>query len=268
MDFMARELVPRTAQALVATALGMTPDDAAGAPSGRLMQPAGARTEAGLAEAAGAAPDRPERTGTATSVVAPSSRGRIRLTRFAALVALPLVVTTPSMWGHGSVAHEILQWLGYAAIIICVLGRVLCTAYIGGRKRVDLVRSGPFSIVRNPLYCFSFVGVVGIGLLTGTLTWPFVFGVAFAAYYNVIVRREEAFLLSRFPVAYREYVATVPRWIPDFRKWRDVEDTAVKPAFVFRSLQEGAWFFVAFPVLEATQRLLAAGLIPSTLPLP
>ena len=246
----------------------MTPDDAVGTRSEHLMQPARARTEAGLAEAAGVAPDRPERTGTATEVAPPSARGRIRVTRIAALVVLPLVVTTPSMWEHGSVAHEILEWLGYAAIIVCVLGRVLCTAYIGGRKRVDLVKSGPFSIVRNPLYCFSFVGVVGIGLLTGTLTWPLVFGIAFAAYYRVIVRREEAFLLSRFPVDYREYVATVPRWIPNFGKWRDVENAGVKPAFVSRSLQEGAWFFVAFPVLEATKRLLAAGLIPSILSLP
>ena len=246
----------------------MTPDAADSALSGPLMQPARARTEAGLSEAAGAAPDRPERTDTVTSVAPPSARGRIRVTRFAALVVLPLVVTTRSMWEHGSVAHAILEWLGYAAIIICVLGRVLCTAYIGGRKRVDLVRSGPFSIVRNPLYCFSFVGVVGIGLLTGTLTWPFVFGIAFAAYYKVIVRREEAFLLSRFPVYYREYVETVPRWIPDFRKWSDADNATVKPAFVFRSLQEGAWFFVAFPVLEGTKGLLAAGLIPSIMSLP
>ncbi len=245
----------------------MTPDDADNASSRHLIQPARGRTEVSLSEAAGAAPDRPEGTDTATSVVPPSARGRIRVTRFAALVALPLVVTTPSMWGQGSVAHETLQWLGYAAIIICVLGRAWCTAYIGGHKRVDLVRSGPFSIVRNPLYCFSFVGVVGIGLLTGTLTWPFVFGIAFAVYYRVVVRREEAFLLSRFPADYREYVETVPRWIPDFRKWRDSDNATVKPAFVSRSLQEGAWFFVAFPVLEGTKRLLAAGLMPSILPL-
>ncbi len=246
----------------------MTPDDVENSPSGRLSQPARARTEADLAEAAGAAHDRPESVGAAASAVPPSARGRIRVTRFAALVVLPLVVTTPSMWGHESVAHEILQWLGYAATIVCVLGRTWCTAYIGGRKRLDLVRSGPFSVVRNPLYCFSFLGVVGIGLLTGTLTWPFVFGIAFAVYYSVIVRREETFLLARFSEDYQGYMATVPRWIPNFRKWCDVGDATVQPAFVYRSLRDGAWFFIAFPVLEGTERLLAAGLIPSTLPLP
>ena len=221
-----------------------------------------------LSVAAGAAPDRPERTDTATSVAPPSARGRIRVTRFAALVALPWVVTTPSMWGQGSVAHEIAPMARLcrdhhlrpgAGLVYgvhrwpqesrpCQVGSVFdspesalllqlrgCRGYWTADRHADLAIRVRYCICGLLQSC----GAAGRSLFAFTFSG----------------------------VYYREYVATVPRWIPAFRKWSDADDATVKPAYVSRSLQEGAWFFVAFPVLEGTKRLLAAGLIPSILPL-
>jgi protein-S-isoprenylcysteine O-methyltransferase Ste14 len=51
--------------------------------------------------------------------------------------------------------HEPFEYVGYALVIVCVVGRIWCSAYVGGYKNTKLIDTGPFSIVRNPLYVFS-----------------------------------------------------------------------------------------------------------------
>jgi len=197
-----------------------------------------------------------------------SSRNRTRHTRWVVFAVAPLMTVAPSMWGEGSALHEGLEWLGYTAVIACVLGRAWCTIYIGGFKKREIVKQGPYSIVRNPLYDFSFLGVVGIGLLTGSLTWAVLLAIGFMLYYRVTVRREETYLLANFPSSYRGYLEQVPRWVPDFRLWRDTVGATVRPALVARTLRDGALFFIAFPLLEAIDALHHAGFIPSLIVVP
>jgi protein-S-isoprenylcysteine O-methyltransferase Ste14 len=77
-----------------------------------------------------------------------------------------------------------------------------------------LVASGPFALVRNPLYIGNIALWVGFAL-TARLVWlaPLVF-VLLAAEYHAIVRWEEGLLEARLGNAYRDYVARVPRWLP------------------------------------------------------
>ena len=184
----------------------------------------------------------------------------------AALLMAPAMVVTQSMWSEGP--HETLEWLGYAAIILCVLGRAWCTIYIGGRKRSEIVALGPYSVVRNPLYLFSFIGVTGIGLQFGEVTWALLMMAAFALYYRQVVRREESVLSAAFPVAYPAYCARTPRWLPDLRLWRNADSIAVNPALLTRALIDGAMFFVALPIIELLDYLHESGLVPTLLSLP
>lgn len=197
----------------------------------------------------------------------PSLQRHRRLhTLAAALLVAPAMIMTRSMWSEGP--HETMEWVGYALIVLCVLGRAWCTIYIGGRKRSEIVALGPYSVVRNPLYVFSFIGVIGIGLQFGQITWAALMMVAFALYYRQIVRREEAVLRAAFPVDYPEYCARTPRWLPDLRLWRNTETMTVNPALITRALVDGAVFFLAFPLLELLDYLHSSGLLPTVLSLP
>jgi hypothetical protein len=149
-----------------------------------------------------------------------------------------------------------------------VLGRAWCSAYIGGRKKYELIALGPYSVVRNPLYVFSFIGVAGIGFASGTVTFLVVLTALFAAYYRVVVAREEAFLASGFGEKFASYRARVPRWIPDFSLWQDAEEIAVKPRFLLITLRDSAIFLLAFPLLELVEYAHGAGLLPVLLRLP
>lgn len=77
-----------------------------------------------------------------------------------------------------------------------------------------LIETGPFALVRNPLYLGNLAIWVGFALTAGLL-WlaPIVLGLL-AVEYHAIVRWEEQLLESRLGEAYREYCARVPRWIP------------------------------------------------------
>lgn len=196
------------------------------------------------------------------------ARRRIPLTRAVAIVLGIAFLGVTSRTSAGSAGHELLEFTSYALLIVAVLGRTWCSLYIGGRKTKQLIAAGPYSVVRNPLYVFSFLGVIGIGLASGTITLPSVLCLLFAAYYRAVVRHEERILSEFFGPVYREYMAQVPRWLPDFTLWRDDRRPEVQPRAVFLTMRDSMWFFIALPAFEAVDWLQATGYLPVLFHLP
>jgi protein-S-isoprenylcysteine O-methyltransferase Ste14 len=92
-----------------------------------------------------------------------------------------------------------------------------------------LVDTGPFALVRNPLYVGNILVWVGFAL-SARLVWlaPLA-AVLLGAEYQAIVRWEEQLLASRLGASYRDYATQVPRWLPNFRgqtRVRQVSDPA------------------------------------------
>jgi protein-S-isoprenylcysteine O-methyltransferase Ste14 len=214
----------------------------------------------------------PEAEGSRAGVSAPPRPGQVGNrrwhTRLFLLILLPPIALTEAAWPEGGLVREVLEWSGYVAIVVCVLGRAWCATYIAGRKSRELVDRGPYSIVRNPLYGFSLVGLTGVGLSSGSITWAALLLLGSSAYYRFVVGREESHLCAAFPVAFERYRASTPRWIPALRLWRDAAQVTIRPALVARTLLDGACFFAAVPLLEALAAAHAAGLLPSLLTLP
>jgi len=113
--------------------------------------------------------------------------------------------------------------LTIAGIAVVALGEALRlwgVHHIGviSRTRSDrlgpLVTSGPFGLVRNPLYLGNIALWVGFAL-SGRLIWMVPVAVAvLGLQYHAIVRWEERLLASRLGDRYRSYLISVPRWIP------------------------------------------------------
>jgi protein-S-isoprenylcysteine O-methyltransferase Ste14 len=194
-------------------------------------------------------------------------KARRRHTLWFAVFVTLLLLVTGSAWPVEGATHENLEWLGYALVIVGVLGRVACAAYIGGRKNEEIIVDGPYSVVRNPLYVFSFIGVAGIGLGTGTVTVPAVLLAVFALYYGRVVAHEEAYLLARFQADYLGYMRNVPRWWPKPGLWRSPQEMTIRPKFILLTIRDSAIFFVAYPVLELLDWLHEAGILPVLLSL-
>ncbi len=130
----------------------------------------------------------------------------------AVLLLFAMFFTT---WGRrGSAA---LNW----AIGLTLFGaawalRIRSQQYLRYRLREDggLATSGPYAYVRNPVYIANITGLGALCIMCG-LYWMTPIAVAWAAIvYHLAVRFEEIRLSKRFGEPYREYLRTVPRWIP------------------------------------------------------
>lgn len=185
----------------------------------------------------------------------------------AILGVIAFAAVTRSIGGE-TLLHEGLEALGLALIAICIIGRAWCSLYIGGRKKAEIVDRGPYSITRNPLYVFSFMGAFGMGALTGSATIAVMFLLIAVAVFAATVRREEAWLSSTFGEVYAAYVARTPRFWPNLSLWRDGDTLEIRPAFFLRTLLDGVVMVIAYPLFEAIEYLQDIGWIRILLSLP
>jgi len=135
---------------------------------------------------------------------------------------LPIVAALLLIPPRGSDAA--LTWLTLAGVPVVLLGelvRMWGVHHIGAisRTRSDrlgpLIDSGPFAMVRNPLYLGNILLWLGFAV-TARLPWlvPIIL-VLLLLEYHAIVRWEERLLETRIGASYRLYMQRVPRWIPN-----------------------------------------------------
>lgn len=187
-------------------------------------------------------------------------RRRLAIAGVIALI-LAALLTIRSAW-ESDWAHEYIEDIGIGIIVLSILGRMWCTLYIGGRKSSEIVRLGPYSISRNPLYVFSTTGAAGIGMMTGSLTVALALAlVCYAAFYFVILA-EEGYLQRIFGETYTTYKSEVPRFLPKFSIYKERELLSVRASMLYKTLADGLVFFVSYPLLEFVEYLQSIDVLP------
>lgn len=177
-----------------------------------------------------------------------------RIRKLAVLVALVGLMgasmVTQSIDGIDGDWHERVESIGLVAIVVSIVGRAWCSLYIGGRKKSEIVDRGPYSVTRNPLYVFSYIGAFGIGAQSGSASVGAAFVLAAMVVFYMTVKREEAFLQREFGAVYAVYKARTPRFWPRFSLWRDEEQLTIRPALFVTTILDGLVFLLAIPVFE------------------
>ena len=183
------------------------------------------------------------------------------------LAAVILAVFSTTFWGDNAF-HEGIENFGLGAMVIAIVGRAWCSLYIGGRKKAEIVDTGPYSISRNPLYLFSYVAAFGVGAQTGSLTMALLFTAIAVIVFYFTLKREEAWLLNAFGEPYAAYMRRTPRCGPDFSKWRDSDTLQVRPEFFLSTIRDGLVMLLAIPIFEAIEKLQTMGVITTIFRLP
>jgi len=144
------------------------------------------------------------------------------------------------------------------AILLTLAGaalRIWGTAYLGSSivhsssmHGNQVMVSGPYRYVRNPLYLGTWLFAIGVSILmppTGALF----FLVVMALFYIRLILGEEAFLGSRLGAPYQEYRQRVPRLFPSPRA--GVPASAAHPHWFESAYSEifAAGFAVCYAVL-------------------
>jgi protein-S-isoprenylcysteine O-methyltransferase Ste14 len=188
-------------------------------------------------------------------------RIRIAALRILFVICLPLLIFTKSAWAEQKWVFEILEVTGILLIITAVLGRFWAILYIGGNKNQTVMQDGPYSICRHPLYLFSTIGVIGFGLMLGTLVITALLGAAVFFILAATARREETFLRSKFGAEYDTYGARVPLILPNLSLFRTQPTVHVNIKTLRINFFDSLVFLVLIPIADLMEAIKEAGLV-------
>lgn len=189
------------------------------------------------------------------------SKKRILFSRVIALIfIIVLLGRKPDVTNE--ILFVIFSMIGLILTGVGALGRVWASMYIYGYKTKKLINEGPYSVVRNPLYCVSFIGAVGLAIASMNLLFLILLIVAYLTYYPLVVRSEEEGLKKALGEDYLNYIKTVPRFIPKFSLFKLPEVYDVNAKKYVRAFVDAIWFFVAYGVITVLAIMHLKNIIP------
>lgn len=116
--------------------------------------------------------------------------------------------------------------VGAIPLIFGELLRLWAVGYAGGATRSrtlgaasDLVTTGPYAYVRNPLYLGNLLLSLGICVIANVYWMIIVLLVGYFIQYLPIIASEEAYLREFCGAAYQAYSTAVSRFIPRLRSY-------------------------------------------------
>jgi protein-S-isoprenylcysteine O-methyltransferase Ste14 len=110
----------------------------------------------------------------------------------------------------------VMAGLGFAVWARVHLGRNW-SGTVTVKENHELVRSGPYAIVRHPIYAGLLLAMLGTAIAVGE--WRGLLSFCFlSAAFLLKLRREERFMAESFPDTYASYRAQVPALVPLFHR--------------------------------------------------
>ena len=177
------------------------------------------------------------------------------------LLALYVLVCHPDPWLSGTPLGQALALVGVVLTVIGVVGRGYCAVHIAGRKLSGLVTEGPYSISRNPLYLFSLIGGIGIGLAGQNLYVLGLMSLAFALYYPGVMLREQRLLADAHGEAFEAYRRSTPFFFPRFSGYVEPRRIELKPKAVRKNMVYTVYFAVAYALFALVPLLRSWGIL-------
>ena len=147
----------------------------------------------------------------------------------------------------------ILSVLGFFLVMLGGFGRIWASLYIEGFKTKTLIKEGPYSMVRNPLYVFSLMIFTGLCLAIKSIPISIALITIFTLFHIPTILNEEKTLLDTHDESYREYYKSTPRLFPNIFKYRKPESTdriEVKIERINKRLWEVIGYLVLFVIID------------------
>lgn len=189
---------------------------------------------------------------------------RINLSRLASLIFVVALCLTSSRWSQTQpLVGHLLGFIGWMLVGVGVMGRIWAGSYICGCKNVKLMMDGPYSLCRNPLYLFSFIGGLGAMLVTQTLLFPVVFAFIFLGYYQPVMRSEEHTLRGIHGASFESYRQDVPLFWPQRIRFNEPEHYSMSAKQFRRFLIEVIWFIVVAALVQILHQLHVNDMLPT-----
>lgn len=148
---------------------------------------------------------------------------RLKITGFIVFVALLMISVFPSVFFRHGLAGSLDEAAEIFGIAFILLGQIFRASARGYKSEYSasgntLIQTGPYAIVRNPMYLG--ILLIGLGIVLMLFWWwaIFIFLSVFALRYLLLIVREEKKLTAAFPQEYAEYREKTPRLLPSFSR--------------------------------------------------
>ena len=195
-------------------------------------------------------------------------RKRVLAVKLLAAAILVLALVAEDAHEAGALVELVLQCSAFVLLLAAAMGRIWASAHVSPCKSRVLVCDGPYSIVRHPLYFFSFLAHLGAGLAFESLTLTLLLaGIFFATHWSTICE-EDRWLRGKFAEEFDRYCARVPRFLP--RPWllSNREQMVVVPGKLARAVLESSLILMAFPLARAVDWCHLQAVLPVVARLP
>ena len=186
---------------------------------------------------------------------------RIMISRVVGVMSFFILLLTRTRISSSIWVGIAMDSLGLLMIAIAVLGRIWSSLYICGYKNKQIIDQGPYATVRNPLYFFSFIGVVGIALSSQNIVFMGLILTLFFLYYPMVIINEERRLTQFLGDAFEAYKKKTPRFIPNISNYHQPKSYQVDIATFTRSFLDGIWFFLGYIGIEIIKACHKTGVI-------
>jgi protein-S-isoprenylcysteine O-methyltransferase Ste14 len=178
-----------------------------------------------------------------------ASTPRLRAT-FAIYLALMAATAVVGPREIPAGVHYLTGLAGFLFVAVACLGRIWCSLFIAGHKDEVLVTNGPYASCRHPLYSFSVLGALGLGLTSRSALLCLLVVVLIAALLVYAASCEEQFLADAFPEEFAAYlVATPNKWIPKSGRGALPAGLDVRPAVFWKAFPDAASFLLLWALV-------------------
>ena len=179
---------------------------------------------------------------------------RIFASKILAVSVIGVTLLSHHAYSDDSAYGMVLELTGYVFLAIAAFGRIWASAFISGKKNTSLVTDGPYSVVRNPLYLFSFFGFIGSGLVFESIVIAFMFGLVFFFTHWPTILKEESKLNDLFGDTFQSYKKKVPRFIPKPWLLKNPKNTTILMPIFSKALFQAAFIMVVYPTAQLVEQ--------------
>ena len=137
------------------------------------------------------------------------------------------------------------SYIGFSLVVLGGFGRIWASLYLEGFKTRKLIKEGPYSMVRNPLYFFSLMLFLGMCFAIKSIAVSFALLVVFVLFHIPTILNEEKVLLSTHDDSYRAYYESTPRLLPNLFKYKKTESTDVIQVRI-KSINKRLWEVIGY----------------------
>ncbi len=196
------------------------------------------------------------------SIIKFVEQNRTAMTKIFAVIMVLILLLSNCSWDACKPFDYLLEWIGIFLLAVSAFGRLWASLYISGHKIDQIICEGPYSIVRHPLYVFTFIGMVGIGLVAGNVFVLAGLVMFFFLIYPLVIISEERELIKIHGETYLSYMRTVPRFLPKVSLLNEPVSFNVHAIIYRKAIFDAIWFIWCIIPFKVIGSLHQAGILP------